>query len=83
MSSSSLRAPHTRRVRSSLVQTRGTEIRLRPWRQRAEDPFDRDHWWRNTRDAYAVVREIMGLINAWAGLTVRPHSPSIWRRPSL
>jgi hypothetical protein len=33
-----------------------------------------DHWWRNTRDALAVVREILGLINLWAGLPVRPHS---------
>ena len=26
------------------------------------------------KDALAVVREILGLLNAWAGLPVRPHS---------
>jgi hypothetical protein len=39
-----------------------------------EDPFDADHWWRNTRDALSVVREILGLMNVWAGLPIRPHA---------
>jgi uncharacterized SAM-binding protein YcdF (DUF218 family) len=39
-----------------------------------EDPFDPDHWWRNTRDVLSVVRECLGLLNAWAGLPVPPHS---------
>lgn len=39
----------------------------------ANDPFDSAHWWENTRDALAVVREYLGLMNAWAGLPVRPH----------
>ena len=38
------------------------------------DPFDPDHWWRNTRDVLSVVRESLGLLNAWAGLPVPPHS---------
>ncbi len=38
-----------------------------------DDPFDADHWWRNTRDVFAVVRETLGLVNAWAGLPVPPH----------
>ncbi len=38
------------------------------------DPFDPDHWWRNTRDILSVVREYLGLINAWAGLPVPPHA---------
>jgi uncharacterized SAM-binding protein YcdF (DUF218 family) len=37
-----------------------------------EDPFDADHWWRNTRDTFSVFREMMGLLNAWLGLPVRP-----------
>jgi uncharacterized SAM-binding protein YcdF (DUF218 family) len=39
-----------------------------------EDPFDADHWWRNTHDTFAVVREFMGLLNIWTGLRVRPSS---------
>jgi uncharacterized SAM-binding protein YcdF (DUF218 family) len=39
-----------------------------------EDPFDRDRWWSNTRDSLAVVREVLGLMNVWAGLPVRPHA---------
>lgn len=39
-----------------------------------EDPFDADHWWRNTRDSLYVVREYLGLLNAWTGLRIRPHS---------
>lgn len=38
-----------------------------------DDPFDPDHWWRNTRDVLSVVRESLGLLNAWAGLPVPPH----------
>src|SRR5882724_1189234 len=30
------------------------------------------HWWRNTGDALDVVREILGLLNAWAGLPLQP-----------
>jgi uncharacterized SAM-binding protein YcdF (DUF218 family) len=39
-----------------------------------QDSFDADHWWRNTHDAFAVVREFMGLLNVWTGLRVRPSS---------
>lgn len=37
------------------------------------EPYDMRHWWRNTRDSLAVSREFLGLLNAWAGLPVRPH----------
>jgi uncharacterized SAM-binding protein YcdF (DUF218 family) len=67
-------APHTRRVRTLWSRLAASNQTLTV-EAAAEDPFDRDHWWRNTHDAYAVVREMMGLINAWAGLTVRPRSP--------
>lgn len=36
------------------------------------DAFDPVHWWRTTRDALDVVREILGLANAWAGLPLHP-----------
>lgn len=39
-----------------------------------QDPFEADHWWRNTRDSLAVVREYLGLLNVWTGLHVGPHS---------
>jgi uncharacterized SAM-binding protein YcdF (DUF218 family) len=63
---------HTRRVRALWQKIAiGNErmiIRAAP-----EDSFDADHWWRNTRDALSVMREVLGLANAWAGLPVRPH----------
>lgn len=37
-----------------------------------DDSFDPAHWWRNTSDALDVVREVLGLANAWAGLPLRP-----------
>jgi hypothetical protein len=64
---------HTRRVRALWRRLAGANQRAIV-RASSEDPFDRDHWWRNTRDAYAVVRELLGLANAWAGLPVKPHS---------
>jgi uncharacterized SAM-binding protein YcdF (DUF218 family) len=39
-----------------------------------DDEFDPSHWWRNTRDALDVVREVLGLFNAWAGLPMQPAS---------
>ncbi len=39
-----------------------------------EDPFDAEHWWRNTRDSLAVTREYLGLFNLWTGLHIRPHA---------
>lgn len=65
---------HTRRVKALWKRIVGDNPKLIV-RAAAEDPFDADHWWRNTRDAFSVVREYMGLANAWAGLPVRPHTP--------
>lgn len=63
---------HTRRVRA-LWSRLASSNQAATVRVAREDPFDRDHWWRNTHDTYAVVREMMGLVNTWAGLTVRPR----------
>jgi uncharacterized SAM-binding protein YcdF (DUF218 family) len=66
--------PHTRRVKAlwkKLIVDNPKAI----VRAAREDPFDQDRWWQNTRDTFAVVREVLGLLNVWAGLPVRPHSP--------
>jgi uncharacterized SAM-binding protein YcdF (DUF218 family) len=62
---------HTRRVRTlwrELSAGRGRAI----VRAASTDPFAPDHWWRATGDALDVVREVLGLLNAWAGLPLRP-----------
>lgn len=66
---------HTRRVRALWRRLAGPNQQA-VVRAATEDPFDRNRWWRNTRDAYSVVREILGLGNTWTGLAVRPHSSS-------
>jgi uncharacterized SAM-binding protein YcdF (DUF218 family) len=64
--------PHTRRVHTLWrVLTHGDDRII--VRAASLDPFDAQHWWRNTTDALDVVREILGLLNAWAGLPIR-HS---------
>jgi uncharacterized SAM-binding protein YcdF (DUF218 family) len=65
--------PHTRRVRALWRTEAGAGLRLIV-RAAPEDSFDADHWWRNTRDTFAVVREVMGLLNVWLGSVVQPHS---------
>lgn len=62
---------HTRRVRAlwkKLVKGRYQAV-VRP---ATNDSFDAAHWWRNTHDALDVVREVLGLLNVWAGLPLRP-----------
>ncbi len=58
--------PHTRRVRTlwrKLARGSGRAI----VRAAQDDPFDPQHWWRSSTDALDVVREVLGLLNAWAG----------------
>ena len=59
--------PHTRRVRLLWRKLAPGECRA-VVRAAAEDPFDPRHWWRSSGDALDVVREVLGLMNAWAGL---------------
>ena len=62
---------HTRRTGllwRKLASSRGQAI----VRAASSDPFDPGHWWRTTGDALDVVREVLGLINAWAGLPLHP-----------
>jgi uncharacterized SAM-binding protein YcdF (DUF218 family) len=64
---------HTRRVWTLWQKLVGRDPKAMVHGAHA-DPFDPDHWWRNTRDVVSVVHEILGLVNAWAGLPVPPHS---------
>lgn len=63
---------HTRRVRALWNHVGNSRSRLIV-RAANEDDFDAEHWWRTTTDALVVVREYLGLLNAWAGLPLH-HS---------
>ncbi len=64
---------HTRRVKLLWRKLTGDNPKA-AMRAAREDPFNVDHWWRNTRDILSVVREMLGLVNAWAGLPVPAYS---------
>jgi uncharacterized SAM-binding protein YcdF (DUF218 family) len=62
---------HTRRVRilwQRLVAGRGQAM----VRAASGDPFEPRRWWHTTGDALDVVRELLGILNAWAGMPLRP-----------
>ncbi len=65
--------PHSRRVRATWRALVGDSPQA-VVRYAAEDPYDPGAWWRHTRDALAVSREVFGLINVWAGFPVRHES---------
>ena len=59
---------HTRRVRSVWNHLAGGAGRGHLLiRAASQDNFDPEHWWRSTNDALSVVREYLGLLNAWSG----------------
>ena len=41
-------------------------------RAASDDPFEPGRWWRTTGDALDVVREFLGILNAWAGMPLHP-----------
>jgi uncharacterized SAM-binding protein YcdF (DUF218 family) len=62
---------HTRRVRllwRKLASGNGVTI----VRAASGDAFDPRHWWRTTNGALDVVREVLGILNVWAGLPLHP-----------
>lgn len=64
---------HTRRVRLIWRKRVGAEPRAIV-RYARGDRYDGAHWWRTTADALDVVREVLGLANAWAGFPLKPAS---------
>jgi uncharacterized SAM-binding protein YcdF (DUF218 family) len=62
---------HTRRVRALWKELSGGRGRAIV-RAASTDTFAPDHWWRSTGDSLDVVREVLGLLNAWAGLPLHP-----------
>jgi len=74
---------HTVILVTSAVHTRRTKALWRRFSQQnavaivravSDDDFDGAHWWRTTRDALDVVREVLGLFNLWAGLPLVPNN---------
>ena len=63
--------PHSRRVRAIWRALVGNSPRA-VVRYAASDPYDPGHWWRGTGDMLAVSREVLGLVNVWAGFPVQP-----------
>jgi uncharacterized SAM-binding protein YcdF (DUF218 family) len=62
---------HTRRVRTIWRKLNGAEPSMIV-RYASDDTYDGARWWRHTKDAMDVVRETLGLLNAWAGFPLRP-----------
>jgi uncharacterized SAM-binding protein YcdF (DUF218 family) len=62
---------HTRRVRTLWKKLSGRRGRAIV-RAASTDSFAPGHWWRTTGDSLDVVREVLGLLNAWAGLPLHP-----------
>jgi len=61
--------PHTRRVRALWKALVGRNPQAIVRYSRTE-PYDARHWWHDTRDSLAVLRETLGLLNVWAGLPI-------------
>ncbi len=62
---------HTRRVRI-LWHRLGAGAGHAVIRAASDDPFKPRRWWRTSGDALNVVRELLGILNAWSGMPLRP-----------
>jgi uncharacterized SAM-binding protein YcdF (DUF218 family) len=62
---------HTRRASTIWRRVAGSDgtaiVRAAP-----DDQFDAGRWWQSTTGALDVVREVLGLLNAWAGFPLQP-----------
>jgi uncharacterized SAM-binding protein YcdF (DUF218 family) len=61
---------HTRRVHTLWRKLVGDDPALIV-RYAREDTYDGAHWWRRTSDAHDVLREVLGLANAWTGFPLQ------------
>jgi uncharacterized SAM-binding protein YcdF (DUF218 family) len=61
---------HTRRVHAIWKKMVGADPTLIV-RYARDDPFDPQHWWRQTSDSLQVVREVLGLVNVWSGFLIK------------
>jgi uncharacterized SAM-binding protein YcdF (DUF218 family) len=63
---------HSRRVSTLWRRAgpRGLEAIVRPSRH---DPFDPTRWWTNTDDGEAVLHELLGIVDAWVDVGLRPE----------
>jgi uncharacterized SAM-binding protein YcdF (DUF218 family) len=66
---------HTRRVKV-LWGLLAPDLGVALTRYSANDPFDPERWWGNSRDALAVAREYGGVLNAWAGFPIGARRPA-------
>jgi uncharacterized SAM-binding protein YcdF (DUF218 family) len=66
--------PHTRRTRLIWRKLIGSDPAVIVHFTRS-DPYDGAHWWRSTSDALDVVREVLGIANAWTGFPLKHLSP--------
>jgi uncharacterized SAM-binding protein YcdF (DUF218 family) len=62
---------HSRRVRATWAAIVGVFPKAIV-RYARDEPYGAGSWWRNTRDALDVSREVFGLMNVWAGFPVQP-----------
>ena len=62
---------HSRRVRATWSEIIGASPRA-VVRYASDEPYNSEHWWRNTRDALEVSREAFGLLNVWTGFPLQP-----------
>ena len=63
---------HTRRTRLLWRRSQTRTLKRALVHAASDDPFNPRRWWATTGDALDVVREVLGILNAWAGLPLRP-----------